>query len=189
MPKASFPIRKRDLLQKIRKQQQKKRNLLDQNGGSGLLTSVSSQPLCNQPSPLRDCSDVGLTFSSPAELFRSLIDPITTEVFFADYWEKKPLLLKRGASSSPTTLFSLSDLLQIVEKHTVLFGTHVNVCRYVNRWRQSLNRGGRLTPARLRKLWEEEKATFQFHQPQQFKVWDVRGCVGRVVCVSSRYGT
>ena len=184
MPKASFPISKRDLLQKIRKQQQKKRNPLEQSRGPSLLAAVSSQPPCNQLSPSRDCTDTGLTFSSPAELFRSLIDPITPEVFFADYWEKKPLLLKRGASSSCPALFSLSDLLQIVEKHSILFGTHVNVCRYVNHWRQSLNREGRLTAARLRKLWNEKKATLQFHQPQQFKVWNVRDCVGRVVCVS-----
>ena len=116
---------------------------------------------------------IGLDLSSPSRLFETLIDPMSPDTFFTKYWEKQPLILKRNSSHSIgcSSLFSLGDLQRLVMERTILFGTHVNVCRYVNHKRQSLNRReGRLSSKRLAELWEEKKATFQFHQPQQFKV-------------------
>lgn len=119
-------------------------------------------------------SDVGisLNLSSPRELFESLIAPLSPESFFNDHWESKPLILKGSADAkaSYSTLFSLADVQWLVRKQSIHFGRNVNICRYVNGRRKSLNGEGRMMSSMLRKLWEEKKGTIQFHQPQQFKV-------------------
>lgn len=124
--------------------------------------------------------DVGFDFSSPAVLFESLIAPVTSETFFSEYWEKKPLILRRPGAEGLRTqhqysrLFNFASFQTLVKEHSIRFEQNVNVCRYVNAKRQSLNGKGRLTAEKLVKLWEEEGATFQLHQPQQFKAGLVR---------------
>ena len=115
--------------------------------------------------------DVGLDFSTPIKLFESLISPISPETF-TEYWEKKPLLVKRNGhlASSYDHFFSLDYLNHLVKDRHVVFGRNMNVCRYVNHRRQSLNGSGRVKPEELATLWSEKKATIQFHQPQQFRV-------------------
>ena len=116
-----------------------------------------------------------LDFSGPRELFSSLIGPLTEEEFFRNYWEREPLVIKRGCLATPhpySSLFSLTDLHSIVARQPVRFGRHVNVCRYSNGRRRSYGEAGRrLGPGLLHRLWAEERATIQLLQPQQFQVW------------------
>lgn len=138
--------------------------------------TVAAQPVSPRSSQLSRSNDtdvdVGLDFSAPVKLFESLVSPISLETFFAEYWEKKPLLVKRNGSlaSSYGHFFSLDYLNHLVKDCHIVFGRNVNVCRYVNHRRQSLNGNGRVKPEELATLWNEKKATIQFHQPQQFKV-------------------
>ncbi len=119
-----------------------------------------------------------LNFSSPSKLFESLIFPVSPQKFFSHHWEKQPLVLKRSSNSCQSSesntgncasLFSLANMQDLVRDTPVQFGANVNVCRYVKGKRRSMNHEGRLTPKCLSELWKK-KATFQFHQPQQFKV-------------------
>lgn len=116
-----------------------------------------------------------LDFSSPSKLFESMIFPVSSQEFFTRYWEKEPLVLRGYSWSSDSTtpllasLFSLADLKGLVRDTSIEFGSNINVCRYSKGKRHSMNREGRLTAERLEELWKK-KATFQFHQPQQFKV-------------------
>ncbi len=139
---------------------------------SGLITFLSEGP---QDSSVHQPRDDWLDFSSPTKLFESLIYPIPPQEFFKSYWEKQPLLLKGNRQSSESvaavcaSIFSLADMKVLVRDASVLFGANVNVCRYEKGRRRSMNRKGKLTSEHLDELWKKA-ATFQFHQPQQFKV-------------------
>ncbi|XP_035663792.1 ribosomal oxygenase 2-like [Branchiostoma floridae] len=127
-------------------------------------------------------SGSGLTarfdFSSPQKLFESIISPVTYEQFFAEYWEKKPLIAKRNdaaVSEAYKALFSRDVLKKLLKKHDIEYIRDVNVCRYVSGKRESLNGTERATCKQIDKLFDQSKATLQFHQPQRFqdKLWQL----------------
>ncbi|KAA8586368.1 hypothetical protein FQN60_000204 [Etheostoma spectabile] len=75
-----------------------------------------------------------LCFSSPGSLFQSLIQPMGTEQFFREYWEKKPLHLQRSdphAASYYRSLFQLSDLRSLCSQD-LEYCRDVNVVRCIN---------------------------------------------------------
>lgn len=111
-----------------------------------------------------------LNFSNPRDLFCSLICPVSEDEFFADYWEKKPLLITRGGGNIP--LFTLETLRRLVrDSGPLLFGRHVNISRYASGRRRWYGEPGEeLTARQLDTLWTEKKATVQFLQPQHFQV-------------------
>lgn len=118
-----------------------------------------------------------LDFTSPNGLLQSLLSPVDVLSFFNKHWETEPLIIRRAMTSSfsqysldYSSLFSLSDLRHLISVGVVEYGHNINVCRYVQGKRESLNGSGKVSEKEFNQLWEEDKATFQFHQPQQFKV-------------------
>ena len=113
-------------------------------------------------------------FSGPRELFCSLISPVSETEFFNKHWEKEPLIISRGYKELPPhspTLFSLDTLQHLLHEVHILYGRHVNVCRYENGTRKSYGSAGEwLTASQFEKLWTQQRATVQFLQPQQFQV-------------------
>ena len=120
-----------------------------------------------------------LNFTSASSLFTSLLSPATSETaFLKDYWELKPLVVKRRPSATSqhystdySSLFSLRDLRDLASSGCIHYGRNINVCRYVSGMRECLNGDGVASVKELDRLWKREKATFQFHQPQQYKVY------------------
>uniref|UniRef100_S4RFQ1 Bifunctional lysine-specific demethylase and histidyl-hydroxylase n=1 Tax=Petromyzon marinus TaxID=7757 RepID=S4RFQ1_PETMA len=120
-----------------------------------------------------------LDFSSPDRLFSSLIAPVSTSDFFQQHWERGPLVLHRSDAryaSCYSRLFRLQDLEDICTRRNVAYGEDINLCRYVKETRHSLNKSGRATYPKLQKDFEQNKFTFQFHQPQRFKddLWQIQ---------------
>ncbi|XP_019617148.1 PREDICTED: bifunctional lysine-specific demethylase and histidyl-hydroxylase MINA-like [Branchiostoma belcheri] len=132
---------------------------------------------------LKTVSGSGVTarfdLSSPQKLFKSIISPVSYyEQFFADYWEKKPLIGKRNDTALTEeykALFSRDILKRLLKKQEIEYIRDVNVCRYVNGRRESLNGTGRATCKQIDKLFDQSRATLQFHQPQRFqdKLWQL----------------
>lgn len=119
-----------------------------------------------------------LCFDSPASLFRSLIEPLEPEVFFRDYWEKKPLHLQRTDTSTVSyyrSLFRQGDLHSLCSQG-LEYCRDVNVVRCVNGKKKVLNKEGRVKAGDLTKFFAQNKATVQFHQPQRFKdeLWRIQ---------------
>ncbi|XP_048070812.1 ribosomal oxygenase 2 isoform X3 [Ursus arctos] len=119
-----------------------------------------------------------LNFESPSDLFESLISPITTETFFREFWEKKPLLIQRDDPAVATyyqSLFRLSDLKSLCSRG-MYYGRDINVCRCVNGKKKVLNKDGKVHFLQLRKDFDQKRATIQFHQPQRFKdeLWRIQ---------------
>lgn len=113
-----------------------------------------------------------LCFASPASLFQSLIQPMDTEQFFREYWEKKPLHLQRDDPSTTSyyqSLFQLSDLQSLCSQGLEYY-RDVNVVRCINGKKKVLNKEVQVKNSVLTKNFVQNKATIQFHQPQRFKV-------------------
>lgn len=113
-----------------------------------------------------------LCFHSPASLFKSLIEPMETEQFFREYWEKKPLHLQRSDPSTASyyqSLFQLTDLQSLCSQGLEYY-RDINVVRCINSKKKVLNKEGQVKNSDLRKNFVQNKATIQFHQPQRFKV-------------------
>ncbi|XP_006868658.1 PREDICTED: bifunctional lysine-specific demethylase and histidyl-hydroxylase MINA isoform X2 [Chrysochloris asiatica] len=119
-----------------------------------------------------------LNFSSPSDLFESLISPIKTQTFFKEFWEQKPLLIQRDDPALATyyrSLFRLTDLKSLCSRG-IYYGRDVNVCRCVNGKKKILNKDGKAHFLQLRKDFDQKRATIQFHQPQRFKdeLWRIQ---------------
>lgn len=119
-----------------------------------------------------------LCFDSPASLFRSLVEPLEPEVFFRDYWEKKPLHLQRTDTSTLSyyrSLFRQCDLRGLCSQG-LEYCRDVNVVRCVNGKKKVLNKEGKVKDGDLAKFFGQNKATVQFHQPQRFKdeLWRIQ---------------
>ncbi|XP_060090478.1 ribosomal oxygenase 2 [Heteronotia binoei] len=114
----------------------------------------------------------------PESMFESLISPVKQEEFFRDYWEQKPLILKRDDPSMTScyqALFQLNDLKSLVSQG-LYYGRDINVCRCVNGKKKIFNKDGKVSYAQLKKDFDQKKATIQFHQPQRFKdeLWRIQ---------------
>ncbi|XP_069060877.1 ribosomal oxygenase 2 isoform X3 [Pleurodeles waltl] len=119
-----------------------------------------------------------LDFDSADTVFESLIAPITQEEFFQTYWEHQPLLIKRdnpAIAAYYQSLFQLTDLKEL-SRLGIYYGRDVNVCRCVNGKKKVLNKNGKVNFMQLKKDFDENKATIQFHQPQRFKdeLWKIQ---------------
>ncbi|XP_041807825.1 ribosomal oxygenase 2 isoform X2 [Chelmon rostratus] len=119
-----------------------------------------------------------LCFHSPVNLFQSLIQPMETEQFFREYWEKKPLHLQRSDSSTAAyyqSLFQLSDLHSLCSQGLEYY-RDINVVRCINGKKKVLNKVGQVKNSVLNKNLVQDKATIQFHQPQRFKneLWRIQ---------------
>ncbi|XP_054829688.1 ribosomal oxygenase 2 [Eublepharis macularius] len=135
------------------------------------------QRLCKQAKVEPACPSL-TKYDHPESVFESLIFPIKREEFFRDYWEQKPLLLKRenpSVASCYQSLFQLTDLKSLVSQG-LFYGRDINVCKCVNGRKKIFNKDGKVNYAQLKKDFDQKKGTIQFHQPQRFKdeLWRIQ---------------
>ncbi|NWU29776.1 RIOX2 oxygenase, partial [Dyaphorophyia castanea] len=151
---------------------------MPRKGGKHAGMAEETQAQCKRPKLEAAGSPSVLSFGSPDSLFRSLISPVEEEVFFREYWEQKPLLVRRNdalVAAYYQCLFQLSDLKELC-RQGLCYGRDVNVCRCVNGKKKVLNKEGRVNYMQLKKDFDQKKATIQFHQPQRFKeeLWKIQ---------------
>ena len=111
-----------------------------------------------------------LDFATPEKVLQSLLSPTNLRTFFSDYWEKKPLVIKRQDSAFYGSLFLKKQLEDILKTHKLKYEEDVNVCLYVDGKKELHNGAGRATVGAVEKAVKASGATVQFHQPQRFKV-------------------
>jgi len=100
-----------------------------------------------------------------------LISPTSVTDFYKDYWEKKPLHLKRSDPSYYKTLFSTKALEKIIREQRVLYGKNLDITSYDGK-RETHNPVGRVFPA---VLWDfyNNGCSIRMLNPQTFHngVW------------------
>jgi len=106
------------------------------------------------------------------EAFKWLISPFSVDKFFKDYWEKKPLHIKRDDATYFKTLFSTKALDKILREQRVVFGKNLDVTSYSDGKRETHNPGGRVFPP---VLWDfyNNGCSVRMLNPQTFHngVW------------------
>lgn len=96
-----------------------------------------------------------------------LLWPMTPEDFFREYWEKKPLHLKRSAPKYYEGLFAKSDLDQELRRGKVRYQERLNLVRFEGK-KIDLNKGpGIASFQEVQEAWKAG-ATLQVLHPQQF---------------------
>jgi len=103
--------------------------------------------------------------------FEWMISPHNVEDFYKDYWEKKPLHLKRSDPSYYKSVFSTKALDKILREQRVLYGKNLDVTSYDGK-RETHNPEGRVFPA---VLWDfyNNGCSIRMLNPQTFhaSVW------------------
>jgi len=106
------------------------------------------------------------------EAFKWLINPISVDQFYQEYWEKKPLYVERNEEAYFKTLFSTKVLDKILREQRVVFGKNLDVTSYSDGKRETHNPGGRVFPP---VLWDfyNNGCSVRMLNPQTFHngVW------------------
>ncbi|NXH12251.1 RIOX1 oxygenase, partial [Bucco capensis] len=107
-----------------------------------------------------------------AELFRWLVAPVAPEEFLGRYWERAPLLVRRGNPGYYAGLFSTADFDSALRGGEVHFGTHLDVTSYAEGVRETHNPSGQALPA---VVWDfyQNGCSLRLLSPQTFSpaVW------------------
>jgi len=103
--------------------------------------------------------------------FEWMISPTSVSDFYKDYWEKKPLHLKRSDPSFYKSVFSTKAFDKIIREQRVLYGKNLDVTSYDGK-RETHNPVGRVFPA---VLWDfyNNGCSIRMLNPQTFHngVW------------------
>jgi len=120
---------------------------------------------------LEDTEDEPGSIENGDNAFEWMISPTSLADFYKDYWEKKPLHLKRSDPSYYKTLFSTKAFEKILREQRVLYGKNVDVTSYDGK-RETHNPEGRVFPA---VLWDfyNNGCSIRMLNPQTFHngVW------------------
>jgi len=106
------------------------------------------------------------------EAFQWLVGPTNLDTFYKEFWEKKPLHMKRDDPEYYKTLFSTKALDKILREQRVVFGKNLDVTSYSDGKRETHNPGGRVFPP---VLWDfyNNGCSVRMLNPQTFHpaVW------------------
>ncbi|KAL6486679.1 hypothetical protein MHYP_G00060710 [Metynnis hypsauchen] len=123
---------------------------------------------------LTDLTKVNNSRERASRLFQWLICPNQAKTFFKDFWEKKPLLIKRQNPDYYQGLFSTAEFDRILRTGNVQYGVNLDVTSYTNGKRETHNPPGRALPYTV---WDfyESGCSLRMLNPQAFSstVWNV----------------
>ncbi|EGD79457.1 hypothetical protein PTSG_10023 [Salpingoeca rosetta] len=133
--------------------------------GAAMHMPSSSQVMPHFPQPISGWWD-----ACPADVFAFLIQPITPQVFFSEYWEKKPLLVRRKERGHFDGLFSSEAIDAIVRQNYLKYGVNLDLTKYEDGERTTLNPDGRVRPNVMWAMFEDGCSVRvlnpqTFHQP------------------------
>jgi len=106
------------------------------------------------------------------EAFSWLVHPTSLDTFYKDFWEKKPLLIKRNDPTYFKSLITTKGLDKILRENHVMYGKNLDVTSYTDDKRETHNPGGRVHPP---VLWDfyNNGCSIRMLNPQTFHnaVW------------------
>ena len=106
----------------------------------------------------------------------------TVAEFFDQYWEKKPLVVRRGAAGKGfyKGLFSRAQMLEIISGsgRPFVYGQDLRVCRYVDGQREDTHAGAADAGA-VAAAMDDQASTVQFFQPQRYsdELWKLNAAL------------
>ena len=114
-----------------------------------------------------------------AALFQAMIDPIPLDEFYAEYWEKKPLLVRAQKQKQRYDgLLSLESIKKLSKTSPLYYGRDLNVTRY-QKDAQGVKR--RINLDKLPKDENEKEAGVLVNNSELWAQFD-KGCTIRLLC-------
>ncbi|XP_015268337.1 PREDICTED: bifunctional lysine-specific demethylase and histidyl-hydroxylase NO66 [Gekko japonicus] len=121
---------------------------------------------------LQELGEVQHSREKAARLFEWLIAPVSSQRFFGQHWEKKPLLIRRRNPAYYQGLFSTAEFDAVLRDQEVQFGVNLDVTSYEDGKRETHNPLGRALPA---VVWDfyRNGCSLRMLNPQAFSatVW------------------
>lgn len=116
-----------------------------------------------------------IDFKNGEAAFKSFLgDDITLNDFLENYWEKKPLIIRRNSNQQwikyIQSLFTLDHLKTIINEQNPQYELDINLCKLVNGKKKVFNKKSTAKLDHVMNAFEKDKVTIQFHQPQRFSV-------------------
>uniref|UniRef100_K3W7B3 Bifunctional lysine-specific demethylase and histidyl-hydroxylase n=1 Tax=Globisporangium ultimum (strain ATCC 200006 / CBS 805.95 / DAOM BR144) TaxID=431595 RepID=K3W7B3_GLOUD len=104
--------------------------------------------------------------------FEWLIFPMPLEEFYEKYWEKRPLAIKRKFPKYYDGWFSKDEIDRILKEHTLEYGADIDLTKYVDHTRHTLNPDGAATPKQVWKHFDDG-CSVRLLCPQKFSdaIW------------------
>lgn len=102
------------------------------------------------------------------QFFEWLIAPVTSEEFFRDYFEKKPLIIKRNRADYYKGWYSKADIEKLLREQQVKTGRDLDITNYVNGERKTYEYDGRVDPAVAWRKYEQERCSLRVLCPQEY---------------------
>ncbi|KAF4316426.1 hypothetical protein BBO99_00008056 [Phytophthora kernoviae] len=101
-----------------------------------------------------------------------MLYPVTPEEFYEKYWEKRPLAIKRNFSSYYDGWFGREEMDRIFKTHSLQYGADLDLTKYVDNTRHTLNPDGAAT---AKQVWKhfDDGCSVRLLCPQKFSddVW------------------
>ena len=148
------------------KQQEKKGVTQTKRNTSYTTVSKKASSIPKMPFPEGDSERDGKI------LFEWLIHPYLSKNFFANIWEKKPLLVLRHIKDYAEGLFSSEELNRILKENNVRYDVNLDITTYTNGVRETHNIDGRAFP---NVVWDyyNNGCSVRLKNPQSFSkpVW------------------
>jgi hypothetical protein len=116
-----------------------------------------------------------IDFQNGENAFKTFLgNDIDFKDFMDNYWEKKPLIIRRNENAEwlkfIKKLFNLQTLKNIISERKPYYELDINLCKLVNGKKKVFNKKGVVELKHLERSFEKDKVTIQFHQPQRFSV-------------------
>ena len=111
-----------------------------------------------------------LDLLSPQTIIASLLSPYTLEVFKEEYWEKKPLHIRRNDDDFYGNVVTRESLMTLPEEYIMSYEIDLDAWKCVDDEKESLNGADVVKAQEVKRLLEKANATIQFNQPQRFSV-------------------
>jgi len=168
------PLEDTILMRNVKTQVSEKKRK-NNNAGKNKVKKKKSEPPTLIPADLDELintpEEEAGSIENGDQAFEWMISPHSVEDFYKDYWEKKPLLLKRKDPAYFKSLFSTKALDRIIREQRVLYGKNLDVTSYDGK-RETHNPEGRVFPA---VLWDfyNNGCSVRMLNPQTFHaaVW------------------
>ncbi|XP_050025934.1 ribosomal oxygenase 2-like [Dermacentor andersoni] len=116
-------------------------------------------------------------YETPLQFLEFLLTPLSLQAFVKKHWEKEPFVSQNRPIQAEfwSPLFGKDHFFALVKEKQVYFSKDIAVCKYEGGKRTNFERQGRATVAKIKKLFEGDKATLQIHQPQRWVdgLWEV----------------
>uniref|UniRef100_A0A914CY78 Bifunctional lysine-specific demethylase and histidyl-hydroxylase n=1 Tax=Acrobeloides nanus TaxID=290746 RepID=A0A914CY78_9BILA len=106
------------------------------------------------------------------EAFRWLINPFDVQLFFRGIFQKRALVIKRGSPNFFSGLFNTSSFVKMLQNNYLEYGVNINIAKYTNGVRTTLNGTGRVYTGDVMKSYNEG-CSIQCTNPQAFndEIW------------------